>query len=119
MKKSILTLLIILTMMPGITSAQDFGKYFVDKTLRIDYIFAGNSQKQMIAVDELNVMPRWYGKRHRLNELPMEGNGQITVRDHQSLSAILSIAIPSLHSFRNGSPTQKPKRRPRVSRTSS
>ena len=48
-------------MMPGITSAQDFGKYFVDKTLRIDYIFAGNSQKQMIAVDALNVMPRWYG----------------------------------------------------------
>ena len=47
MKKSILTLLIILTMMPGITSAQDFGKYFVDKTLRIDYIFAGNSQKQI------------------------------------------------------------------------
>ena len=73
MKKSILTLLIILTMMPGITSAQDFGKYFVDKTLRIDYIFAGNSQKQMIAVDELNVMPRWYGKRHRLNELPNHG----------------------------------------------
>ena len=78
MKKSILTLLIILTMMPGITSAQDFGKYFVDKTLRIDYIFAGNSQKQMIAVDELNVMPRWYGKRHRLNELPMEGNEPVS-----------------------------------------
>lgn len=38
MKKSILALLIVLTMMPGITRAQDFGKYFVDKTLRIDYI---------------------------------------------------------------------------------
>ena len=37
MKKSILALLlIVLTMMPGITRAQDFGKYFVDKTLRID-----------------------------------------------------------------------------------
>lgn len=96
MKKSILTLLIILTMMPGITSAQDFGKYFVDKTLRIDYIFAGNSQKQMIAVDELNVMPRWYGKRHRLNELPMEGNGQITVRDHQSGNIIYRNSFSTL-----------------------
>lgn len=46
MKKSILTLLIILTMMPGITSAQDFGKYFVDKTLRIDYIFAGTHKSR-------------------------------------------------------------------------
>ena len=96
MKKSILTLLIILTMMPGITSAQDFGKYFVDKTLRIDYIFAGNSQKQMIAVDELNVMPRWYGKRHRLKELPMEGNGQITVRDHQSGNIIYRNSFSTL-----------------------
>ena len=96
MKKSILTLLIILTMMPGITSAQDFGKYFVDKTLRIDYIFAGNSQKQMIAVDELNVMPRWYGKRHRLNDLPMEGNGQITVRDHQSGNIIYRNSFSTL-----------------------
>lgn len=91
-----MTLLIILTMMPGITSAQDFGKYFVDKTLRIDYIFAGNSQKQMIAVDELNVMPRWYGKRHRLNELPMEGNGQITVRDHQSGNIIYRNSFSTL-----------------------
>ena len=71
-------------MAPGTIKAQNFDDYFTDKTLRIDYTFAGNQKQQMIAVDELNVMPRWYGKRQRLAELPVEGNGQITVRDHRS-----------------------------------
>ena len=62
-------------------SAQDFNSWFQDKTLRIDYIFSGNDHEQHIAVDELCQSPRWYGKRQHLAELPMEGNGQITVRD--------------------------------------
>lgn len=61
-------------------NAQDFSKYFSDNTLRIDYIFSGNASEQHIAVDEMSVSPRWYGKRMRLAEVPMEGNGQITVR---------------------------------------
>ena len=71
-------------MASGTIKAQNFDDYFTDKTLRVDYTFAGNQKQQMIAVDELNVMPRWYGKRQRLAELPVEGNGQITVRDHRS-----------------------------------
>ena len=71
-------------MAAGTIKAQNFDDYFTDKTLRVDYTFAGNRKQQMIAVDELNVMPRWYGKRQRLAELPVEGNGQITVRDHRS-----------------------------------
>lgn len=65
-------------------NAQDFNTAFSDSTLRIDYIFSGNANQQHIAVDQLNVMPRWYGKKLRLAELPMEGNGQITVRDHHT-----------------------------------
>lgn len=64
--------------------AQDFDKWFSDKTLRIDYIFSGNDYEQHIAVDELCQEPRWYGKRQRLAEVPVEGNGQITVRDHKT-----------------------------------
>lgn len=70
--------------MPANVNAQDFNKAFSDSTLRIDYIFSGNANQQHIAVDQLNVMPRWYGKKQRLAELPMEGNGQITVRDHHT-----------------------------------
>lgn len=76
--------------------AQTFDDYFVDKTLRVDYTFAGNSDKQLIAVDELNVLPRWYGKKQRLSELPVEGNGQITVRDHRSGKVIYRNSFSTL-----------------------
>ena len=67
-------------------SAQNFDDYFEDRTLRLDYTFAGNKYRQQIFVDELVSMPRWYGKRQHLNEVPLKGNGQIIVRttdDHQ------------------------------------
>lgn len=83
-KKIIILTALAMLCIHGKVMAQNFADYFVDKTLRVDYIFAGNADKQMIAVDELNVLPHWYGKRQRLSELPIEGNGQITVRDHHT-----------------------------------
>lgn len=77
-------------------AAQDFNTYFVDKTLRIDYSFSGNFTEQHIAVDELKQSPRWYGKRKRLAELPMEGNGQITVKDHKSGTTIYRNSFSTL-----------------------
>ena len=76
--------------------AQDFNKYFTDSTLRIDYIFSGDSRKQYIAVDELKRIPRWYGKRQRLAELPLEGNGQITVRDHKTREVVYRNSFSTL-----------------------
>ena len=60
-------------------TAQAFDDYFTNQTLRIDYNFAGDAHEQRIAVDQLNMMPGWYGKRQRLAEVPVEGNGQIKV----------------------------------------
>ena len=60
--------------------AQKFEDYFEDKTLRLDYTFAGDAARQQIYVDELVSLPRWYGRTQRLAELPLKGNGQITVR---------------------------------------
>lgn len=77
-------------------AAQDFDTYFVDKTLRIDYSFSGNVAEQHIAVDELKQSPRWYGKRKRLAELPMEGNGQITVKDHKTGDTIYRNSFSTL-----------------------
>lgn len=79
-----------------ILQAQRFEDYFEDKTLRIDYIFAGNAQQQEIAVDQLNVSPHWYGKRQRLAELPLEGNGQITVRSHKTGQVIYRHSFSTL-----------------------
>ena len=79
MKKGIL-LLVLCALVTG-AMAQDFGKHFYEKTLRIDYIFTGNSQKQEICVDGLSSTNGWAGRKEHLAELPLEGNGQITVRD--------------------------------------
>lgn len=68
--------------------AQTFTDYFEDRTLRVDYTFSGDASRQDIYVDELCVMPRWYGKRQRLSEVPLKGNGQIIVRDHDSQTVI-------------------------------
>ena len=61
-------------------SAQNFNDYFEDRTLRIDYDFTGDVNKQEISVIRLNAIPRWYGKRQNLAEVPTAGNGDITVR---------------------------------------
>ena len=94
MRKIVLLLLVMGCCLP--MQAQRFDDYFIDKTLRIDYNFAGDVHQQEIAVDQLNVSPRWYGKRQRLTELPVEGNGQITVRAHRTGQVIYRHSFSTL-----------------------
>ena len=94
MKKTILLFMAILCSM--LLQAQRFEDFFEDKTLRIDYNFAGNAHQQEIAVGQLNVSPHWYGKRQRLAELPLEGNGQITVRSHKTGQVIYRHSFSTL-----------------------
>lgn len=79
-----------------IAHAQVFDQYFDGRTLRIDYIFSGTRDTQHIAVDELLVEPRWYGKRQRLADVPVEGNGQIIVRDHKTGTVIYRNSFSTL-----------------------
>ncbi len=78
------------------SNAQNFDDYFLDKTLRIDYIFAGDAKQCNIYVDELKMEPRWYGKKKRLKEVPIEGNGQIIVRDMKTDSVIYRNSFSTL-----------------------
>ena len=95
MKKALTLCVLLLTATVALT-AQDFNRYFTDRTLRLDYSFAGNAEKQTISLDEPATMPRWYGKRQRLAELPLEGNGQITVRDHRTHEPIYRNSFSTL-----------------------
>lgn len=88
--------ILVLLFVSTIVLAQDFNRYFMDATLRIDYTFIGNIKQQHIAVDELCKIPRWYGKHQRLSELPVEGNGQITVRDHKTQTIIYRNSFSTL-----------------------
>ena len=77
-------------------SAQHFSDYFLDRTLRIDYIFAGSNTSQNIYVDELVSIPRWYGKRQHLAEVPLKGNGQIIVRTTDTQQVIYRNSFSTL-----------------------
>ena len=81
----------------GLTvGAQTFEEWFDDRTLRLDYVFAGDASRQELYVDQLSQLPRWFGRRTRLAELPLAGNGQITVRAHRSQQVIYRHAFSTL-----------------------
>lgn len=90
------TLLAALILLPCCLVAQDFEDYFVDRTLRLDYIFSGNAEAQEISLMAYYKIPGWYGKRHRLAETPMQGNGTITVRDLATGTVIYKHPFSSL-----------------------
>ena len=64
--------------------AQQFDACFKDSTLRLDYFFAGNNRDQHIYFEKASVTPRWAGRRSRLADVPLKGNGQIVVKRHDT-----------------------------------
>ena len=86
------TLILCLLMVINI-HAQEFTDFFKDKTLRVDYIFTGDAKHQSIYLDELSHLPSWAGRRHHLSELPLEGNGQITMTDLTTRKCIFSASL--------------------------
>ena len=94
MKKHLLSLMCLFVTLS--LQAQAFSDYFADKTLRIDYIFTGNAAKQEICLDGLSSLPSWAGRKQHLSELPLQGNGQIVMRDKASGTIIYKTSFSSL-----------------------
>jgi hypothetical protein len=88
----------ILFLVGSSAQAQTFSDYFVDKTLRIDYLLSGNADKQTICLDELSSLPQWAGRLNHLSELPLKGNGQVIVSDSLSGSCVYATSFSSLFS---------------------
>jgi len=104
-------LLIITLLLCNTARAQKFEDYFTDNTLRLDYILAGDAGHQAIYVDCINKSPRWFGRKHRLSELPLKGNGQITVKDKSSGIVIYRHSFSTL--FQEWLTTDEAKRVPK------
>lgn len=51
-------------------TAQTFEDYFENKTLRVDYLFTGDANKQEVFLDELCSTPEWAGRRHNWTSCP-------------------------------------------------
>ena len=94
MKKHILFLICLIAV--SSTRAQVFADHFADKTLRVDYIFNGNASGQAICLDGLSALPTWAGRKHHLAELPLQGNGQIVMRNAASGKTIYTTSFSSL-----------------------
>ncbi len=63
--------------------AVEFDSVFVNRALRVDYIFsgipAGDSMRCETSVADVSSLPHWAGRRHNLDKLPLKGNGNVTV----------------------------------------
>lgn len=76
--------------------AQQFNDYFTNQTLRLDYIFAGNHDKQQIYLGDLVQLDQWHGRKGNLSSTPIQGNGQIKVYDDSSNKLIYILPFSSL-----------------------
>lgn len=95
MKNNIIIVLVCL-LLPSIATAQEFNDFFSDKTLRVDYIFSGNQDKQYISLDELSQLPSWAGRRHNLSDFPLKGNGEIEMKDKKTGTIIYRTSFSTL-----------------------
>lgn len=94
--KRFLTWLMCLVVGADMAYAQKFDEWFDPYTLRVDYIFAGDSASQAIYVDKLVRLPQWAGRRVNLDSLYLQGNGQLTLRDEATGRVIYRNAFSTL-----------------------
>ena len=94
--KRILTTILLCAALAATAAAQNFGDSFEDRTLRMDYIFAGNAEAQMIALDELAAFDGWAGRRVNLGAIPVRGNGEVRMTDPRSGATLYRTSFSSL-----------------------
>ena len=91
-------LLSLALLLMGVTmaSAQSFDDHFVDKTLRLDYTFMGNASEQMVALHGMSWTENWWGRRINLDNVPLKGNGDLTLYNIENNEVIYKISFSSL-----------------------
>lgn len=76
--------------------AQDFDTHFEDATLRLDYTFAGNAKEQFVALDNMSKTDGWWGRRINLDNVPLKGNGDLTLYDIETGTVLYTTSFSSL-----------------------
>ena len=61
-----------------------FADHFTDATLRLDYVFCGDAGHQAIYLQGMVKTGPWAGRRNRLDQVLLRGNGQVRVKDPAS-----------------------------------
>jgi len=94
-KLVVVSFLLFLARCPGVV-AQDFGEWFLDKTLRLDYIFSGDNRSQYVFLDEMKCSEGWFGRRVNMDSLLLRGNGQLCMTDSETGSVLYRHSFSTL-----------------------
>ncbi|MFH0989252.1 MAG: peptidase M64 N-terminal domain-containing protein [bacterium] len=86
MKRFMITA-ILLTLAIAWCSAQHFDRYFVNKTMRVDYYHTGTNGEETISLDKVYEESIWSGTRNHLSD-PLK-LGEFMVRGYDLASNIL------------------------------
>ena len=76
--------------------AQDFDTHFEDATLRIDYTFMGNASEQYVALRDMSSTENWWGRHVNLDNVPLKGNGDLTLYDATTGEVLYKTSFSSL-----------------------
>ena len=77
--KRLFALLLALLPLSAHAGEPAFDRYFVNATLRLDYVFCGDALHQSIYLQDMVRTGDWAGRRNHLAEPLLAGNGQIRV----------------------------------------
>ena len=89
-----------------------FDDHFEDATLRLDYVFCGTNRRQEIYLCQALRTSVWAGRRERLPEPLLKGNGQIRVLDPVNGECLYANSFSSL--FQEWTVTEEATRVPRA-----
>lgn len=76
--------------------AQDFDAHFTGGTLRLNYVFCGDSQNQSIYFREAVKTGPWAGRRHNLGAPALRGDGQVRVLEEGTGTVLYANSFASL-----------------------
>lgn len=105
--KAIFTSLIILLSLSLTAQKIKFDDYFINKTLRIDYINAGNSDTNIIYLNQLKQEPYWGGSHVNLIDIFNYGEYKVVLLDKKSKKELYSRAYNTLFSEWQDTPEAK------------
>ncbi|MBQ0024915.1 MAG: peptidase M64 [Bacteroidales bacterium] len=78
-----------------------------DRTLRVDYIFSGNSNSAQISLSRMSTTDGWYGRSVNMDKVPVKGNGQIKMVDAASGKILYANSFSTLFQEWQATPEAK------------
>jgi hypothetical protein len=99
MKKMGLSILSVLVLSFTLSAQlpEDFDRYFVDKTMRIDYFHIGDAKEEIVTIDQVYEQGVWTGSLNNLIDTFNNGHYYVKIHDLSSDELIFSKGFDSYY----------------------